>query len=42
MIAWALGKIGGSKAKNALERFYPSSRGAVADEISKALEMSRY
>jgi epoxyqueuosine reductase len=39
MIAWALGKIGGSKAKNALKQFYQDSRATVTDEISKALEI---
>ena len=38
MIAWAIGKIGGSKAKGALERFRPASQGMVADEITHALE----
>jgi len=41
MITWALGKIGGSKAKSALEEFFSKSRGAVCDEILKALEMCR-
>jgi epoxyqueuosine reductase len=40
MIAWAIGKIGGIKAKNALERFRVSSQGTVADEIEKALMIS--
>jgi len=38
MIAWALGHIGGTEAKNALERFLPAGEGAVRDEIRSALE----
>jgi epoxyqueuosine reductase len=38
MIAWALGKIGGIKAKNALGLFKAKSQGVVLEEISKALE----
>jgi len=39
MIAWALGNIGGSKAKAALEKFAGKSQGDVVDEISKALDI---
>lgn len=39
MIAWALGKIGGRRARAALEKFRPDSGGVVREEISQALEM---
>jgi len=39
MIAWALGRIGGPKARAALERFRPAGGGVVREEISRALEM---
>jgi epoxyqueuosine reductase len=38
MIAWALGRIGGSKAGSALSDFLPQSEGLVRAEISRALE----
>ncbi|MDD5169802.1 MAG: 4Fe-4S double cluster binding domain-containing protein, partial [Syntrophales bacterium] len=38
MIAWALGKIGGSEAGRALEKFRESSSGIVREEIEVALE----
>jgi epoxyqueuosine reductase len=37
MIAWALGKLGGVKAKKALEKFGKSSNEPVREEISEAL-----
>jgi len=37
MIAWALGKLGGKKATQALEKFGKSSSGLVHEEISEAL-----
>ena len=37
MIAWALGKIGGSKAQNALKKFQAESEGIVLEEINDAL-----
>jgi len=38
MIAWALGRIGGAKAKAALETFLNESDGIVREEILEALE----
>ena len=38
MIAWALGHIGGEKAKTALESFLSNSDGLVNEEIISALE----
>ena len=38
MCAWALGRIGGSKAKAALQEFLVESEGNVKDEILEALE----
>lgn len=38
MIAWALGRIGGHAARQALEAFLPSSRSPVREEIQAALE----
>ncbi len=38
MAAWALGKIGGQKARAALEGFLPQSGKAVMAEITRALE----
>lgn len=38
MIAWALGKLGGSTSKGALEKFRKRSEGAVREEIELALE----
>jgi len=38
MIAWALGRIGGEKAKSALDSFLKSSEGVVRAEIIQALE----
>ena len=37
MIAWALGRIGGSHAKGALERLLAGSSGIVREEIEAAL-----
>ena len=37
MIAWALGILGGEKAKEALNLFLSSSEGLVKDEITNAL-----
>jgi HEAT repeat protein len=37
MIAWALGRIGGKKAKDALGRFLAGSDGDVREEIRAAL-----
>ena len=37
MIAWAIGRIGGSRAKEALERFLMGSEGALREEIEAAL-----
>lgn len=39
MIAWALGRIGGQKARQALDRFHKASEGAVRQEIEHALDM---
>ena len=39
MCAWALGRIGGSRARSALDRFLPGTEGLVADEIAYALEL---
>jgi epoxyqueuosine reductase len=38
MIAWALGRIGGLSARQALETFLPDSRSPVREEIRAALE----
>jgi epoxyqueuosine reductase len=38
MIAWALGKLGGEKSKEALNLFLSSSEGLVKDEITNALD----
>jgi epoxyqueuosine reductase len=38
MIAWTLGRIGGSKARRALNDFLPGSEGLVKVEITRALE----
>jgi len=38
MIAWALGRIGGPKAKSALEGFLHQSEGLVRDEVVDAIE----
>ena len=37
MIAWALGRIGGKQAKDALGRFLAGSDGALREEIETAL-----
>ena len=37
MIAWALGRIGGDSARQALEAFLPGSRSPVREEIQAAL-----
>jgi epoxyqueuosine reductase len=37
MLAWALGRIGGRQAKDALERFFEGSDGAVRGEIEATL-----
>ncbi len=39
MIAWALGRLGGREAKDALEQFHQSSMGIVKDEIKQACLM---
>lgn len=36
MIAWALGRIGGQRAKDALESFLNASEGMVREEIEAA------
>ena len=41
MIAWALGRIGGSEAKAALKKFLPESAGTVREEIQEAIEASK-
>ena len=41
MIVWALGRIGGSQAKAALEKFLQDSAGIVKEEITQAIEASR-
>jgi epoxyqueuosine reductase len=38
MIAWALGRLGGSKARNALEDFLSKSEGPVREEVFLALD----
>ncbi len=38
MIAWALGRIGGTKAEKSLKNFLNSSEGSVKEEILQALE----
>jgi hypothetical protein len=40
MMAWAIGRIGGSKAKKALNDLIPKSDGSVREEILFALEKS--
>jgi epoxyqueuosine reductase len=40
MMAWAIGRIGGSKAKKALNDLLPRSDGSVREEILFALEKS--
>ncbi|MFY9396782.1 MAG: 4Fe-4S double cluster binding domain-containing protein [Desulfomonilia bacterium] len=37
MIAWALGRIGGAAARQALERFFPGSSGRLRKEIEGSL-----
>ncbi|MCG6534480.1 MAG: HEAT repeat domain-containing protein [Syntrophales bacterium LBB04] len=39
MIAWALGRIGGKKTKDALESFLKGSYGMVLEEITEALAL---
>lgn len=39
MIAWALGKLGGAKAKEALEKWRGEVEGMVKDEVERALVM---
>ena len=39
MAAWSLGRLGGEKAKTALEEFLKGSEGLVRTEIEQALEM---
>jgi len=39
MCAWALGRIGGSRARSALDRFRSGAMGLVADEIDYGLEL---
>ncbi len=38
MVAWALGRIGGGRAMEALRSYHGTSRGAVREEIEAALE----
>ena len=38
MIAWSLGRIGGSQAKAALKKFLQDSAGKVKEEITQAME----
>ena len=38
MIAWALGRIGGKKAKDSLESFFTMTKGTINEEIEAALE----
>jgi hypothetical protein len=38
MVAWAIGRIGGSKAKKALNDILPGSESLVREEILSALE----
>jgi len=40
MMAWAIGRIGGSKAKKALNGLLPGRDGSVREEILFALEKS--
>jgi epoxyqueuosine reductase len=40
MMAWAIGRIGGSKAKKALNDLLPGSDASVREEIMFALEKS--
>jgi epoxyqueuosine reductase len=40
MIAWSMGRIGGTKAKKALDDILPGSEGLVREEILLALEKS--
>jgi len=40
MAAWAMGRIGGPKAKKALSDLHPGSKGSVREEILSALEKS--
>jgi epoxyqueuosine reductase len=37
MVAWALGKLGGEKARQALEQFLVKSEGIVLEEVRRAL-----
>ncbi|MBA4366409.1 MAG: epoxyqueuosine reductase, partial [Desulfobacterium sp.] len=37
MIVWALGKLGGEKARQALEQFLVKSEGIVLEEVRRAL-----
>jgi epoxyqueuosine reductase len=39
IIAWSLGRLGGGKARTALEGFLKGSEGLVRKEIEQALEM---
>jgi hypothetical protein len=38
MIAWALGRIGGQKAKTALNDFLPKTKGPAREETLSALD----
>jgi hypothetical protein len=40
MIAWALGRLGGLKARAALEGFLSKSEGLVHEEVVLALDRS--
>ena len=39
MAAWALGRIGGSAARKALEGFLPGAAGDLREEVEAALEV---
>jgi hypothetical protein len=41
MIAWSLGRIGGSQAKASLEKFLKGSADTVREEIQQAIEASK-
>ncbi len=41
MIAWAMGRLGGGQAKNALERYRTGSDGTVREEVEAALDKAK-
>jgi epoxyqueuosine reductase len=41
MTVWALGRIGGSRAKAALKKFLPESAGTVREENQQAIKASK-